>query len=490
MPEDNKYPLDPQETPEEKEEIDDTEQIDQGEQTDQIAQAAESEEAEEPAEEIASEEPPKKRKVSLTTYIVSMICVVLAAVMVTYNCCVNYLRRETADNIVQGNDSVTAAPSTTQFDVFKSFFERFSFLEIDEDKLVASALKAYVDSTGDVYAEYYTDEEWKALTAESEGQAEGIGINIINSTVTVNGMSMKAFKVINVAKDSPAQDKLKVGDMIAYVGMGENARTIEELGYTVALNEMKGPAGTLAEFTLYRPTDDGEYELIEFSIERAAVTTTTVYYHVSTLDSKVGIVKIIQFDMKTPSQFCEAMDSLLASGCDKFVFDLRYNPGGSLGSIETVLSYFLNEGDAIIHTSDKKGNYATSVAEPTEYITAEEIGKYRGVNAVVLCNESTASAAELFTATFRDYEMATIVGMKTYGKGSMQSLYSLGVYGIDGGLKLTTRMYYPPCGEGYDGIGITPDVVVELDEAVDNINIYELKDEQDNQLRTALDYFK
>jgi carboxyl-terminal processing protease len=211
---------------------------------------------------------------------------------------------------------------------------------------------------------------------------------------------------------------------------------------------------------------------------------------VHAFDESVGIVKITTFDDTAPTQFCEAVDSLLAAGCDKFVFDVRYNLGGSLDSVRGVLSYFLNEGDPIIHTCDRNGKYVTTTVGVAEYVTEEDIGKYAGLNAVVLCNERTASAAELFTANFRDYEMGTIVGVKTYGKGSMQSLYSLDAYGVSGGLKLTTKMYYPPSGEGYDGIGIIPDVEVALDDTLLDKSVFEIKDDEDNQLRVALEYFK
>jgi len=429
------------------------------------------------------------RTVSLSSLVVSIICVALAAIMITYTVCLNLFKRQQADNIVQGG-TPAVSEGHAALDVFKTFFETFSFQDIDDDALTAAALKAYVEATGDRYAEYYTAEEWKALTDESEGKAQGIGINIINSTCIVNGEEFKAFKIINIMKGSPSEGKLKLGDYIAFVGNGEESKSVNELDYTLALSELKGEAGTVAHFGIYRENESGRYDKIDFSIERAAVTTTSVYYHVSTLDPKVGVIKILQFDMTTPTQFCEAVDELRASGCDKFVFDLRYNPGGALDSIQAVLSYFLDEGNEIIHTSDKNGNYVTTTVTATPYVTAEEFGKYKGMNAVILCNGSTASAAELFTATFRDYGLATTVGTKTYGKGSMQSLYSLASYGVEGGLRLTTKKYYPPCGESYDGIGITPDVVVELDEALKNVSVYDIPDHKDNQLIEALKYLK
>ena len=109
---------------------------------------------------------------------------------------------------------------------------------------------------------------------------------------------------------------------------------------------------------------------------------------------------------------------------------------------------------------------------------------------MVLCNGSTASAAELFTATFRDYDLGTIVGTKTYGKGSMQSIMPLAYFGYGGAIKLTTRKYYPAFGEGYDGIGIEPDETVELSESAAKKNIYEITDAEDNQLCRAIDLLK
>ena len=108
----------------------------------------------------------------------------------------------------------------------------------------------------------------------------------------------------------------------------------------------------------------------------------------------------------------------------------------------------------------------------------------------MLCNSSTASAAELFTATFRDYKIGKVVGETTFGKGSMQSILSLEYFGMEGALKLTTNMYFPPCGESYEGIGIVPDVEIALDEALNNKNIYEFTDAEDNQLQAAIETFK
>ena len=189
------------------------------------------------------------------------------------------------------------------------------------------------------------------------------------------------------------------------------------------------------------------------------------------------------------------MDKLLEAGCDKFIFDVRYNPGGDLVSIKSVLSYFLSEGDVFIRIADKNGKVESDEIEAISYtgnyepcsIEKNDIGKYRDLNFAVLTNRSTASAAELFTSVLMDYKLSVTVGEKTYGKGTMQTTYSLVPYGYTGALKLTTKYYYPPLSDSYEGVGIEPDVSIELDEALEGKNIYTIKDAEDNQIQAAIE---
>lgn len=429
------------------------------------------------------------KRISISACLISCVALILAAVMLTYTLCATVYKNKISE--LQINQS-----RYYPFELFDTILSTYSLQDMDEEAMMAAALKAYVSATGDRYAAYYTDEEYQALMSSNAGDSEGIGINVVNSTVNVGGVEYKAFCVVNVVKDSPAeQGDVRIGDMVWTVGFGESRETVSALGYDVALTKLKGEAGSCAEFHVLRPNENGEYEDIEKSITRAAITTTSVYSHQSAQDPSVGIVKLVQFDLTTPTQFCEAVDTLRAAGCTQFVFDVRYNPGGDLRSIEAVLSYFLNEGDVIIRTKDTTGSETVSRAQAVQYggdyagcsVAASDIGKYRGLKAVVLCNGSTASAAELFVATFRDYELGTIVGTTTYGKGSMQSIFSLAQYGYGGALKLTTALYFSAKDQvGYDGVGITPHEVVELSEEAAKKNIYVLTDEEDNQLQAAL----
>ena len=447
---------------------------------------------------------PKRKKpirVSLFTFILSAVSLVLAAVMITYTVSAALYRQKLADvQVQQSQGGDVYSEKGYPFELFSQFIDAYTFGEVDEDAMMSAALKAYVAATGDRYAFYYTADEYAEYQQANTGQSEGIGINIIYSEATVNGEVCLVIKIINVMKDSPAESfGLRVGDLIYGVGIGDELKTVSEIGHDRALADLKGEAGTEAVFTVLRPDGNG-YERIDCRIVRAAVTSESVYYRVHSTDKTVGIVKILQFDLTTPENFKIAMDDLIEQGCTRFVFDVRYNPGGDLKSIEAVLSYFLNEGDVIIRTVYKNGTDDVSKVAVSQYdgsyagcsVSAEDIGKYRreGLEFTVLCNGSTASAAELFTATFRDYGIGTVVGTTTYGKGSMQSIISLWKYGYNGALKLTVAKYFSGANggdnDGYDGVGITPDIYCEQSEEVAEKNIYDITDDEDEQLKKAL----
>ena len=257
----------------------------------------------------------------------------------------------------------------------------------------------------------------------------------------------------------------------------------------MAVSKLRGEVGSIAEFTVLR----GETE-IPFSLTRAEVTRRSVTGHALTSDPTVGYLRITQFDTVTPTQFKEVMNGLIEGGCTKFIYDVRNNPGGDLKSIKAVLSYFLNDRDPLLSIVKKDGSSSSYSVEAVTYagdyadcsVAAEEIGIYRNYTHAVLTNGYTASAAELFTAALRDYELATVVGETTFGKGILQSIYSLEKWGYSGAIKLTTGYYNPPSGENYDGIGIKPHVEAKLSEAAASKNIYLLTEEEDDQLQAAI----
>ena len=379
-----------------------------------------------------------------------------------------------------------------------SIFSAYSYDGIDEQAMKEAILKAYVAATGDIYAEYMNEEEYEAYQSDHAGEFVGIGVSIVNSTVEINGYQYRVLEVISVFEDSPAiENGVRVGDCIMYVGNDDSRVLVDTLGYTAALDSMLGEAGTEAQFTVFRPDKKSSngYTEVKFSIERRKVITESVKCRISETDKKVGIISITGFDMTTAPQLTKAIDSLLASGCEYFVFDMRNNPGGTLASVEAVLSYFLDEGDLIVSTEYSDGTADSSYVRVRNYgsryegynVKKSDIGKYKGLKSVVLTNGSSASGAELFTATFRDYGLAKIVGETTYGKGCMQNTYDLSEFGLEGALRVTIAMYFSKSHTGYHGIGIVPDYEVALSEKAQKYNFFLLPEELDDQLLKAIE---
>jgi carboxyl-terminal processing protease len=465
-----------------------------------------SQDAAEPAPRRYVTAPPPKegKKIGLTAAVSTVITAVVLAVLITFSVTRSYMQKELPDSIQTGQGTVEE-DAFAELDVIDRLFRSLTVMEdLDDDAIIASVLKGYVAATGDLYAEYFTEEEFKEQTSSQNGQMSGIGVSVVNDTITVNGISYQTITVANVYPDSPAEAAgVLPGDHIMFVGTGDEKTLVQSIGYTEALNRLKGEEGSECVFSVYRrPQASDEstpYEEVEIRAVRKLISTRSVIGRVHAEDATVGVVRITSFDNTTLPQFTEAIETLKASGCTRFVFDLRGNPGGLLTSVQDVLILFLQEGDTVISTKDSTGKETvTKISVNSKgtlncgsgQLTRADIGRYRDLTFTVLVNEYSASAAELFTANMRDHGLAKIVGETTYGKGSMQTTYSLARYGYDGALKLTTAHYFPPCGEGYDGIGITPHVEVALSEEAKKYNINLLPDGLDNQLEAAINTMK
>lgn len=341
----------------------------------------------------------------------------------------------------------------------QSLFEREYVGEVNKTAVLDALLKSYVRAAGDKYSEYYTAEEYEALQSVQRGEAVGIGVIVTEDETGI--------RVQWVSEGSPAEKAgVQMGDLIVAVdGKGK-----ETDSYETMVDAVRGEIGSEVVLDIRRPAEGGE-EPVVLKVTRAEYTSSSVTYRLLQ-DGKTGYIRILTFDGTTAKQFLSAVELLQKQGADRMVFDLRGNGGGLLTSVVEILDALLPEG-TIVTTRDAAGEEKVYSSDEKELCFPM----------AVLCNGSTASAAELFTAALRDYKKATLVGETTYGKGVAQNTFRLG----DGSaVKLTTSYYDPPSGVNYDGVGITPDVLVTVPEGYTVAGQYSLNESEDAQLQAAV----
>jgi len=318
---------------------------------------------------------------------------------------------------------------------------------------------------GDQHAGYYTADIYRELQLSIYGELVGIGIRV--TLEQIDDAGTERVVIFEVMENTPASEAgLEPGDVIYSV----DGSLYTDLGYDETVDRMLGKEGTVLNFEVLR--DD---EILEFSITRRHFDSQLVTYKMTDADEKIGYVRIYQFGYTTVNQFKNAVNSLIADGAEKLIFDVRNNPGGEYDTIKQILDFLLPEGKIVI-TRDKNGN------EIIETSDASEIA----LPMVVLANNSSASAAELFTAALMDHNKAYFIGTTTYGKGTIQTTFPLS----DGSaVKFSTQYYLPPSGESYDGVGIVPDMEVKLSEEAEK-HFYLIDESEDAQLCAAIKYLQ
>ena len=389
-----------------------------------------------------------KRQYSLVT----LACACILSVSLTFAFTVFGYQKVVNSYLIEANTLKQKYSKLIKLD--KLVRENYIY-EIDEQNLLDYILSGYSYGLDDAHTYYLSAKDYASTYEELTGNFAGIGIKVLYDAQT------KLIYLAYVMPGSPAEAAgLRCGDLIETVG----GNSVLDLGYNEAVDALLGEAGTNAEFTVLRNGAS-----IPFSVTRNKFEVQTVTYRM--LESGYACIRIEEFDMKTYDQFVNVLDELLAQNVPGIVFDLRDNPGGELTAICEVLDRLVPAG-VIIEIVDKDGVTETTRSDAREL----------DLPMAVLIDGGTASAAELFTATLRDYDKAVLVGETTYGKGSVQTLFPLG----DGsGINLTCGLYYPASGESYDGIGIFPDIEVALpDELVKKLRF--LTEDEDVQLQKAV----
>lgn len=340
-----------------------------------------------------------------------------------------------------------------------SALSTYYYMDLNEAELAEGMYRGLVAALGDAYTTYYTKEEYAEYRTSASGVYYGIG------TVLSQDLNTGIITITRVYKGSPAEEAgLKAGDIfLSAAGVSAEGMDISEF-----VSYVKGDQGTKVEIVVNRNGEE-----LTFEVERRKVEVPTVESQM--LEGGVGYLQILEFDEITTQQYNDAIISLRKSGMKSLVIDLRDNPGGRLDVVVSILDSILPDG-MIVYTEDKYGNRS-------EYKSRD--GKELGIPLVVLVNENSASASEIFAGAVKDYQYGTIVGTTTFGKGIVQIILPLS----DGSaVKITTSRYYTPNGNYIHGVGIEPDVELEYDYLGDPKQDYDIM--QDNQVLKALELLK
>lgn len=356
---------------------------------------------------------------------------------------------------------------------YEEIVEKLSFLEtlvdsyylekVDPSVFADGIYKGFMGSLEDPYSTYYTKNEYTALMESSSGIYQGIGATVSQDVKT------GIITVVKPFKNSPAY---KVGILpgdILYMVEGEEVTGVD---LSEVVSRMKGVEGTKVRISVLR---EGKTDPIEYTIVRQEINVPTIEHKM--LADKIGYIIITEFDEITVSQFSSAVDELEKAGMKGLIVDVRNNPGGLLSSVVNVLDRLLPKS-LIVYTEDKYGNRLEEIAKDKD-------GKKIKVPLAVLINGNSASASEIFAGTIQDYNIGTIVGTTSFGKGIVQKVIPLS----DGtAIKLTISKYFTPKGRNIHGVGILPDVEIDLTDELKKLVTIPI--DQDIQLQKAIKIVK
>ena len=397
-----------------------------------------------------------------TLAIVAAICAVFAVASVSVSLTMALQNAsagvESPLHVITQQEYETAQRYARLEEVYQRLMGEY-YKELDSDTLVQGAIDGMMESVGDPYTFYYTPEDLAKMYEDHNGLYCGVGM-------LVSSDKQGRLVVLRVFKNSPAQTAgLLPGDVILSAdGEAVSAETTEAMNMATA--RIKGEAGTYVRLSVLR-----KEQTLELDIERNNVSVNRVEYQI--LDGNVGYLVLYEFFGDAVSGVREALNAFEEAGVRGVIFDVRSNTGGQLDICLDICDMVLPEG-LIVYTEDRNGR------RENYYSNADRCE----IPMVVLVNEMSASASEIFAASIQDYGVAKIVGTKTFGKGIVQTQYEFPSDGA--GMQLTTSRYFTPKGRSIHGEGVTPDVVVEMNDSYD-ASIYAPDMNNDNQLKTAYD---
>lgn len=315
----------------------------------------------------------------------------------------------------------------------KELLEKYYYADLEDDKMVEGAIKGLTESLNDPYTVFMNKKEYEDFNTGTEGSYVGVGLQV--------GVKEEKITVIAPFDNSPAKKAgILTGDVITKV----NDKDVTGKDLELAVSIMRGKEGEDVNITLFR---EGK-GLFEVKVTRSKIIIETVKGEM--LKDNIGYIQLTMFDEKTDEDFTSKAKELKAQGMKALILDLRGNPGGLLDTCENITSQFIEKNKIIVSQKYKDGTGSSSKASSGQLLL--------GMPLVILTDAGTASASEILSGVVRDYNIGTLIGTKTFGKGVVQTIVKTG---SGTALKVTISKYYTPNGENIDKVGIKPHIEVE-----------------------------
>lgn len=369
-------------------------------------------------------------------------------------------------NINKGDVSNNADYSLL-WDALDELNSKFVDRPLDQQKLLYGAISGLVSATGDPYTTFFDPQQAEQFQEELNGSFDGIGAEI--------GVKDSQIVIIAPLDETPAQKAgLQPGDAILSI----NNESTSGLSVEQAVSKIRGKAGTEVTLTVLH---EKQNKPTEIKITRARIEIKSVKLESKEVDGstaaggtskKIAWLKVARFGEDTKSLFDHSVDVILAGNYSGVILDLRNNPGGYLDVSVNLASNWVENGKVVV----KEKGYSNREKD----YKAEGLARLKGIKTIVLVNEGSASASEIVAGALQDYKLATLVGEKTFGKGSVQELSELKGKSE---LKITVAKWFTPNGRGIDKTGLEPDVKVEM--TIDDYN-----NKKDPQMDKALELLR
>tara|TARA_B100001741_G_C16473690_1_gene561363 strand:- start:33 stop:1172 length:1140 start_codon:yes stop_codon:yes gene_type:complete len=344
-----------------------------------------------------------------------------------------------------------------KIDLFSEVLEKINdeYVEdVNQSDAMDAAINGVLQSL-DPYSSYMSPEMLKEMQTETKGEFGGLGIEV--------GMEAGVVKVISPIDGSPAEEVgVKAGDYIVRInGIQVQGKTLSE-----AVDLMRGPVGSEIEITVRRI---GTRKALTFNIIREIIEIKSVKSKI--IENKIGYIRLTSFNDNSSDQLGNIVKEFKKNKkINKYILDLRNNPGGLLNQAIRITDFFLDSGEIVSTKSKKKSDNKKWFAKKGDIIDGDTL--------LVLINYGSASASEIVAGALKDHKRAIILGESSYGKGSVQSIIRLK---NDGAIRLTVSKYYLPSGDSISEVGVNPDIFVS-----ESSDEFRIDTNTDNQLEFAL----